>query len=78
MSVTFSCKFRSTFTTNSDEIKIISGEEIEGKLEEEGSWADAFKLEYTDEDFITKKVKNLSYCYERYHFNHSYFHAKLS
>ena len=55
VSVTFTCKFRAEVLASSDEIELELGNEINGKLDQEGNWRDSLKIEYWNSDF-TRKV----------------------
>ena len=54
VSVTFTCKFRAEVLASSDEIAIEVGNEINGKLEQEGNWRDSLKIEYWNSGFTSK------------------------
>ena len=54
VSVTFTCKFRAEVLASSDEIELEVGNEINGKLEQEGNWRDSLKIEYWNSGFTSK------------------------
>lgn len=72
VAVTFTCKFKSTFTAKSDEIEIEAGKAVEGKLEASGSWSDSLKLEYVDSTYTNAVAdgassgKNIIFFIDRY------------
>ena len=54
VSVTFTCKFRAEVLASSDQIELKVGNEINGKLEQEGNWRDSLKIEYWNSGFTSK------------------------
>merc|ERR1711868_351504 len=50
------CKFKATQSAASDDISIEAGNEVEGKLDAEGSWDGSLTVEFTDNAYATKKT----------------------
>ena len=56
--ITFCCRFKSTTAAISDDMNIIAGKPVRGKLETEGSWANALQIRYMDSKFTNQRSDN--------------------
>ena len=60
VAVTFTCKFRAEVLASTDQIEIEIGNEVNGKLEQEGNWRDSLKIEYWNSGFTSKVPYSIS------------------